>query len=192
MLTMRRSTWVRRILAVLAISTSLIVVGAQPAASGPLPYPYIVDTFDNAYVWAGYHGPSGEAYVSNSAAGARTGQNSGFLAQSGTGYWASLERLFTSPANKTCTMWIWLKATSTSSGHIRFNVEIIEPVSFTYVALKQVDYSNSPVPFGYAKYVVGPWRTTTNQQLLFRVSLFGAAGPFADAAFIDDMTLYCA
>jgi hypothetical protein len=191
MLTMRRSTLVRRALAVLTIAASLIVAGAQPAASGPLPYPYIIDTFDNAYVWAGYHGPSGEAYVSNTAGGARTGPNSGFLAQSGTSFWASLERLFTSPANKTCNMWIWLKATSTTGGHLKFNVEIIEPASFTYVALKPVEYSNN-VPFGYAKYVVGPWRTTTHQQLLFRVSLFGAAGPFGDAAFIDDMTLYCA
>ena len=118
---------------------------------------------------------------------------SGFVpaSRAGTSYWASLERLFTSPANKTCNMWIWLKATSTTYSHIKFNVEIIEPVSFTYVALKPVEYSNN-VPFGYAKYVVGPWRTTANQQLLFRVSLFGAAGPFGDAAFLDDMTLYCA
>ena len=177
MLNMRRPTWARRCLAVLVVSASLIVAGAQPAAAGPLPYPYIVDTFDNAYVWAGYHGPSGEAYVATTAVGARTGQKAGYLSQSGTSYWASLERLFTSPANKTCNMWIWLKATSTTSGHIKFNVEIIEPVSFTYVAMKPVEYSNNTVPFGYAKYVVGSWRTTTNQQLLFRVSLFGAAGP---------------
>jgi hypothetical protein len=185
------SSVVRATVAALAVSLTLVAVWAQPAVAAPWIQVIVSDSFETPANWTGYHGPQGEAYVSNNPPAARSGQWAGFLAQSGTLDWASLERVFMSPAGKSCSASIWVRATSTTYGHIKFNVEVIEPASFTYVALKQVEFNNNNVPFGYAQYTTPGWRSTSARALLFRVSLFGAAGPFADAAFLDDLSVVC-
>lgn len=86
------------------------------------------------------------------------------------------------PINATCTASVKIKTTYTVS----FNIEIIDPDTWYYIALKSQKVNTN---FKFVKYELAPF-TITKGALYFRVSVLGnGSGP--SVIHVDDVVVNC-
>lgn len=187
-MTLRGSRLARRWLVVAVASLALIVGWALPASA--LDVVVISDGFENPATWTAHYDSHGLAEVTNDLLAAHSGQYVGYLVQHGPTEAATLDRSFSSPP-RLCKAYIWVKATSTSNGHIKFNLEVLNPATNADVVSRLMEFSNSSAPVGWTQYVVGLWQLKATTPLLFRVSLYGANVQASDGALVDDLQITC-
>jgi hypothetical protein len=181
----------RRAIALLALSVTLVTGQPQPASAVTFKT-LVVDSFEDPSLWSGFYAAPGDARIFFNLLGPRTGQHYAYLNEgAGAGTWASLERLVPGGgAGWICSATIWVIPRGfDSAGHNRFNIEVIDPATFTYVALNPVDYRDTGRLTPYQRFTVGAWQSNL-PQLLFRVSQLG--GDRQMSSFLDDLTVTCA
>ena len=166
---------------VLAVVIALL--GAGPATAGGWA---LSDGFDNAAPWqfaasggqttGRILGTGSPSSPGPSAALTTTGPN-----------WSSVGRAVRlTPAQyhqTQCTAQVELRASSTGSTSV-VNIEVIDPTTWTYVALNQVHVTGS----NWQSFTVGPWRPGP-VNVFFRVSLLGANA--YRYAGVDHLVIYC-
>lgn len=184
-----RSRWVSGAIFMLALSVALAAAPPQPASA--LSFKTLVtDSFEDPSPWSGFYAPPGDARIITNQLGARTGQRYGYLNEgAGAGTWASLERLIPGGgAGWTCSATIWfMPGGGDSKSHNKFNIEVIDPATFNYVALNAVDLLDDRlIPF--QRFTVGAWQSNL-PQLLFRVSELG--GDRQIYGYLEDLTVSC-
>jgi hypothetical protein len=170
----------RAVAVILATSTGALVLAGAPAhASGW----QLQDGFDYqpAATWTLEHyGTSGAGFDLN-AGTARTAPNNAYLwAQT---QFSSVGRSVTLRNNSTrndCAAGVYLQGFDGA----KVNVEVIDPSSWTYVALHSVTLSGS----GYRLYTVGPWTGGPNT-VYVRISLLGTGA--YNLVRVDDLTVQC-
>lgn len=189
-----------KILAVVLMTTLAITASVQPASAFTIRN-IVNDGFENPAVWTGYFAAPGAAFVNTNQSAAHSGQRYGVLwEEAGSGTWASLERPFTEPSGRgNCVASIWIvPLLGDGNNRSRFNIEVIDPQTFTYVALNSVDYQfpSQTLP-SYAQYTVASWKLS-GRQLLFRVSQLGGnpvpghPGLFyRTSSLVDDLSITC-
>jgi hypothetical protein len=163
---------------------------AQPAAALTIKT-MVSDSFEDPSLWTGSYAAPGDARIFFNLLGPRTGEHYAYLNEgAGAGTWASLERLIPGAgAGWICSATIWVIPRGfDSTGHNRFNIEVIDPATFTYVALNPVDYRDTGRLVPYQRFTVGAWQSPL-PQLLFRVSQLGSDRQMT--TFLDDLTVTC-
>jgi hypothetical protein len=176
----RLSLSVRVAAAILGTSAGVLALTGVPAQASLW---QLQDGFDYqpAATWTIEHvGTSGGGFDLN-AGTARTAPNDAFLwAQT---QFSSVGRSVTLRNNSTrtsCAAGIYLQGFDGA----KVNVEVIDPSTWTYVALNTVTISGS----GYRQYTVGPWTGGPNT-VYMRVSLLGTGA--YNLIRIDDLTVQC-
>jgi len=185
-----RTKWLRGAVAMLALSATMVAAQAQPASAFTFKT-MVTDSFEDPSLWTGFYAAPGDAQIFFNNLGPRTGQHYAYLNEgAGAGTWASLERVIPGGgAGWICSATIWvIPSTFDSTGHNRFNIEVIDPATFTYVALTPVDYRDPGRLTTYQRFTVGAWQSTL-PQLLFRVSQLGGGRQIR--SFLDDLTVTC-
>jgi hypothetical protein len=168
----------------------MVAAQAQPASAFFTIKTMVTDSFEDPATWAGSFAAPGDARTIFNPLGARTGQYYGYLNEdAGAGTWASLERLVPGGgADWTCSATIWfMPGGANSRDHIKINIEVIDPATFTYVALNPVDLG-VPHLLPFQRFTVGAWRSNL-PQLLFRVSLLGDDRTMY--SYLEDLTVTC-
>lgn len=172
---------VRRVVVTLLVSAGLIAVTSGVAHAGTW---QMNDGFEYnpAGTWTLYHSGVGGGGFDLNAGTARTGYNNAWLSvQTG---WSSVGRsVYLTPAQlhqSSCGAGIYIAALSGA----RLNFEVINPSTWTYVALKTVTLSGG----GYTLVTVGPW-VPGPTTVFIRVSLLGS-GAF-NAVRVDDLIVQC-
>ena len=177
-------------MAALTLSATMVAAQAQPASAFFTVKTMVTDSFEDPATWAGNFAAPGDARTIFNPIGARTGQRYGYLNEAaGPGTWASLERLVPGGGvGWICSATIWyLPGGLDSTLHNKINIEVIDPATFTYVALNSVDLA-VPHLLPFQKFTVGAWQSNL-PQLLFRVSLLG--GDRTMYGYLEDLTVTC-
>jgi len=180
---------VKGVIAALAVAVAFTAAPPQPASAFTFKT-LVTDSFEDPALWTGFYAAPGAARIITNQLGARTGQRYGYLNEgAGTGTWASLERLVPGGgAGWICSASIWyMPGGADFNGHTRFNIEVIDPATFTYVALNPVDLA-VPHLLPFQKFTVGAWQSNL-PQLLFRVSQLG--GDATIYGYLEDLTVSC-
>ncbi len=174
---------VRRAALTIVAVTAAIVVGAAGTAHANLWQ--LTDTFDSdpGSRW------STETYGSGSAGIVTSGGNTfGYLVKNDAEGFSSIGRtVHLTPAQfhpAQCAAAISLRA-SVDGSTSTVNVEVINPTSWTYIALQQVRVTGS----NFQNFNVGPW-TPGPVDVYFRVSLLNA-GSYRYLG-VDDLVVQCA
>lgn len=184
-----RSSWLTSAVAVLTLSVMLVAGQAQTASAFTFKT-LVTDSFEDPALWTGFYAAPGDARIITNQLGARTGQRYGYLNEgAGAGTWASLERLIPGGgAGWICSASIWfMPGGGNSQSHNKFNIEVIDPATFNYVALNAVDLS-APNLIPFQRFTVGSWQSNL-PQLLFRVSELGADRTIY--GYLEDLTVTC-
>lgn len=169
---------VRALAVLLGLTTALLVGTAAPASAAIIT---VQDGFEGAQAanWSFTHVGDGTGGISTLQA--RTGAQDGFISMRSTGFSSVGRRVFLPPTTS-CTAGIWVNPVLANQ---QINFEIIEPNSFTYVALQTVVLSGSaPYTFISTSWNHGP------TDVLVRVSLIGVNGTTL-AAWVDDLGILC-
>jgi hypothetical protein len=176
----RIGRWVRTVAAVVAASAGVLAITVGPAQASLW---QLQDGFDYqpAATWTVEHyGTSGGGFDINTGT-AHTAPNNAYLwAQT---QFASVGRSVTLRNNSTrssCAAGIYLQGFDGA----KVNVEVIDPSSWTYVALNSVTITGG----SYRQYTVGPWTGGPNT-VYVRVSLLGTGA--YNLVRVDDLTVQC-
>lgn len=167
-------------LAVLLGLTAALLAGTASPASASLIT--VQDGFEGAqgFNWSFSHVGNGTGGLSTLQT--HTGVRDGFLSMRSAGF-SSVGRRVQLPATTSCTAGIWVNPVSATQ---QINFEIIEPNSFTYVALKTVVLSGSaPYTFVSTQWNHGP------TDVLVRVSLIGNSNGTQLGTWVDDLGILC-
>jgi hypothetical protein len=180
-----RSTYSRLArLAVAALATTAVALGvaASPAYADLFQH---TDGFegDPAAVWEFHRSGAGSGDFEIGLGTARTGQNNAILTTSAGG-WSGVGKLLTvrprtAGHSTTCGGGFFVRPIG---GPAVLNVEVIDPVSWTYLALRTVRVTDT----AWRRHDVATYRDGPSE-VFMRVSLLGGSGPVR----VDDMTFQC-
>lgn len=171
-------------IAVAALATTAVTLGvaAGPARADLWQH---TDGFESspASVWEFHRVGAGSGAFELNAGTARTGANNAILTTSAGGWSGVGKSLTVRPRtaghSTTCGGGFFVRALS---GPAVLNIEVIDPASWTYLALRTVRVSDTAWrQHDVASYVNGP------TQVFMRVSLLGGSGPVR----VDDMVFQC-
>jgi len=183
---LRRTTRTRRAggraAVVLPVATALVVASAGVAHASLWAHQ---DGFelDPTTTWSIEHYGNSNGGFDLGVGTARSGSNDAWLTAQDQ-FSAVGKPVHLTPAEfhaATCSAQIYVKAV----GPATLNVEVIEPASWTYIALNTVSLSGG----GYTAVGVGPW-TPGPVDVYFRVSLLGNGG--RSQVRVDDLQVSCA
>ncbi len=171
----------RRLLVVLAVTAGLTAAVAAPAQAN-----WIVanDGFEGPNgggFWTFQRSGTGSGFIEFNSAFARDGVNNGALTvQSG---WSAVGRpvTLTNGVSIRCRAWIYVQTPGAT-----LNIEIIDPNTFNYIALKTVTLGSTGS--GYTLVDVGPWLADI-KRVQFRVALLANGG--SRWARVDSMGAQC-
>jgi hypothetical protein len=174
---------VRGTLAALALAVvGLLMLGAPPASAALT----IFDSFEPLPApqnWSFSHTGLGTGGFSNLEV--RTGTRDAFISMRDNGFSSVSRHVFLShPQN--CSASIWVNPGPIGSPFQLVNFEIIEPSTFTYIALKSATLSSSAP---YTKFSTSWVNSPTH--FLVRVSIIGNGPGTTVAAWVDDLSLVC-
>ncbi len=178
-----------------AVSGLLVGLAGSPAQASVWS---LQDSFDTDGVWSfgsvGVTGPysysSGFGGIDHYSPTTHSGKSSGYvdLLDANTGYvWAG-RTVHLTPAqvhSATCYAGIWILPGNGTS----WNIEVINPTTWTYLALKSVTLTNTTGAYQFV--MVGPW-TTGPTDVYFRVAL--GANPKLTGwvgGDLDDLAVQC-
>jgi hypothetical protein len=180
-----RSTFIRVIRYAVAVAAATAVtlgVAVSPAKADIWQH---TDGFEsNPFgVWEFHRSGAGSGDVELGLGTARTGQNNAILTTSAGG-WSGVGKLLTvrprtAGHSTTCGGGFYVRPVS---GPAVLNVEVIEPTSWTYLALRTVRVSD----LLWRRHEVATYQDGPTQ-VFIRVSLLGGSGPVR----VDDMTFQC-
>src|SRR3954452_21513211 len=106
------------------------------------------------------------------------------------GGWTEMSRTLTRAwsAGNSCSVSVWLA----SRDNATVNVEVIDPSTWTYMALKTVTVQTETraVPIHYIQ-VTTPTFAPNPSPFLFRVSVLNQTGDFGRMVYVDDFTYTC-
>jgi hypothetical protein len=162
----------------LGLTAALLVGTATPASAAIIT---VQDGFEGTQAanWSFTHVGDGTGGLSSLQT--HNGVRDGFISMRSAGF-SSVGRRVQLPSTTSCTAGIWVNPVLATQ---QINFEIIEPNSFTYVALKTVVLSGSaPYTFVSTQWNHGP------TDILVRVSLIGVNGTQL-AAWVDDLGILC-
>ncbi|WP_326557682.1 hypothetical protein [Micromonospora sp. NBC_01796] len=165
--------------ALLGLTAALIGMTASPASASIIT---VQDGFEGTQAanWSFTHVGDGTGGVSLSQP--HNGIRSGFVSMRGAGF-SSVSRRVSLPPTTSCTAGIHVNPALATQ---QVNFEIINPVNFTYVALRTVVLSgDAPYTFVSTEWKHGP------TDVLVRVSLIGNASGTTLAAWVDDLGILC-
>jgi hypothetical protein len=172
----------RAALAALALAVGLLLTSSSPASAAVS----IFDSFEPPPApqnWSFTHSGDGAGGFSNLQV--RTGVRDAFIVIRGNGFSSVGRNVFLShPQN--CSASIWVNP-APNGGFQPVNFEIINPQTFTYIALKSVTLSSSAP---YTKLSTS-W-TNSPTFFLVRVSVVGNGPGTTVSAWVDDLTVNCA
>jgi hypothetical protein len=177
----RAGRQVRRVGVIVAISSILLGLVSAPAYASIWGFQ---DGFENnpTGTWHLEHYGNSNAGFDLNAGTARSGANDAWLT-SQTSFASVGRTVHLTPAQfhaSTCAGQIFVQ----SLGTAKVNFEIINPTSWTYIALETVTLSGG----GYTAVEVGPW-TPGPVDVYVRLSLLGNGG--FSAVRVDDMQVQC-
>lgn len=175
------SRGVRRLVVTLLVSAGLVAMTSGVAHAGIW---QLNDGFEYnpAATWTLYHSAIGGGGFDLNAGTARTGYNDAWLSVQ-TGFSSVGRSVYLTPAQlhqSSCGAAIYISALSGS----QLNFEVINPSTWTYIALKTVTLSGG----GYTLVTVGPW-VPGPLTVFIRVSLLGNGG--FSAVRVDDLLVQC-
>jgi hypothetical protein len=162
----------------LGLTAALLAGTASPASAAMIT---VRDGFEGAQGanWSFTHVGDGTGGLSSLQT--HTGVRDGFISMRSAGF-SSVGRRVSLPPTTSCTAGIWVNPVLATQ---QINFEIIEPHSFTYVALRTVVLSGSaPYTFVSTQWNHGP------TDILVRVSLIGVNGTQL-GTWVDDLGILC-
>jgi hypothetical protein len=185
-----RIATLRRFAAVAGTALALLLVTGAPAhaaSTGTL-----TDNFESAdagYVWTDEYGTPLEGWVEySSTAHSPTHEASMLAAQPGS--WSSIGRRVYLPIgtltwSSHCSASIWVRPL----GITKFNIEVINPVDYTYISVATVTTGTAS---GYQPYrqLFAPTWTPRDRNIFFRVSVIDI-GTDTFGADVDDLKIVC-
>ncbi|WP_157520897.1 hypothetical protein [Herbidospora daliensis] len=189
-----RSALLRALMAVV-IALAAVLVPAGPASAGIWQLSDSFEPVSNpASRWAFTDQGDCEApyFQSDGIASPRTGTGMAGLRVHNTGGWCSLSRtIFLSPVplhpGARCSAGVWLDLRNAAA---TFNLEVINPANWTYIALKTVPVDQT---------VASAWRlhtvswTAQRSDVVLRLTVGKAFNhTFASRAELDDVVVQCA
>ncbi|MBE1487139.1 hypothetical protein [Plantactinospora soyae] len=163
----------------LGLTAALLAGTASPASAAIIT---VRDGFEGTQAanWSFSHVGNGTGGLSSLQT--HTGVRDGFISMRSAGF-SSVGRRVQLPATTSCTAGIWVNPVLATQ---QINFEIIEPNSFTYVALKTVVLSGSaPYTFVSTQWNHGP------RDVLVRVSLIGNSNGTQLGTWVDDLGILC-
>ncbi|MEN3613991.1 hypothetical protein [Plantactinospora sp. ZYX-F-223] len=162
----------------LGLTAALLAGTASPASAAIIT---VQDGFEGnqAANWSFTHVGDGTGGISSLQT--HNGVKDGFISMRSAGFSSVGRRVFLPPTTS-CTAGIWVNPVLATQ---QINFEIIEPNSFTYVALKTVVLSGAaPYTFVSTSWNHGP------TDILVRVSLIGVNGVTL-GTWVDDLGILC-
>jgi hypothetical protein len=173
-----------------AILVSLAVFGAQSTASAANTT-NLIDSFEvnRAPPWSFDGGGNIASFWAHNPRMAYDGSYSAYLWATGPNAWSSVGRSvtmqgWTSANPGHCNL--SFRVASTSSWSV-FNVEVIDPVTWTYIGLSTWTVSDS---WGWIPVSVNNW-VPTRSSVFVRISLTSSTANDQQTALIDYMTTHC-
>jgi hypothetical protein len=176
----RKTRALRAAIVVLGMTGALVAATAGPASASVIA---MSDSFEGPDAFVNWHFThTGTGVGGFSSLQTRTGTRDAFLAMQSEGF-SSVGRTVHLTHPQHCVAAIWVNP---ASSYQLVNFEIIEPTSFTYVALKSMTLSPSApyTQFG-VEWFNGP------ADVLVRVSLIGNGPGTTVSAWVDDLGINC-
>ncbi|WP_157520728.1 hypothetical protein [Herbidospora daliensis] len=189
---MRLRSRVSRVLVAVVVAVAVVFVPAGPASAGIW---QMTDSFEpgtnpaSRWAWTQVGTCWGPTYQP-SAQSPRTGSGMAYWEVLWNREWCSIGRRITltpvlSRPGITCTAGVWAKLRGTAP---QLNVEVIDPATFSYIALKSV-----PDPGwvdGWTFHSV-TWTAQRADVLLRFAGLRMGTGPYTAAFHLDDVVVQC-
>lgn len=185
-----RIVTLRRLAAVVGTALALLLVTGAPAhaaSTGTL-----IDNFESAdagYVWTDQFGIPLEGLVEYRST-AHSPTHDADLLEPQPGSWSSIGRRVYLPIStftwsSHCSASIWVRPL----GITKFNIEVINPVDYTYISVATVTTGTAS---GYQPYrqLFAPTWTPHDRNILFRVSVIDI-GTDTLGANVDDLKIVC-
>jgi len=187
---LHRIATLRRIAAVAGTALALLLVTGAPAhaaSTGTLTDNF--ESTDAGFVWTDEGGVPLEGLVEYSST-AHSPTHQAFAPWAPPGGWSSIGRRVYLPvgvlnATSRCSASIWVRPL----GITKFNIEVINPVDYTYISLKTVTIGTASGYFPFQQLSVPTW-TPANRNILFRVSQVDI-GTDTIGADVDDLRVAC-
>jgi hypothetical protein len=177
---------VRGLATVVALAVALVLIGPAPAqASWTLTDNLESASAPSTWVFSGV-GAGGGGLEYNTTA--HSGTNLAWLESFDESSWMSGGRsVHLGVAAGSCSASVFIRPL----GRTRVNVEVIDPATWTYIALKSVTIGVSNGGYQpYQQIFVASW-TVSKLDVFFRVSLLGSSGDWGWDANFDDLSIIC-